>query len=60
MKKEDKLVESIVALADEPLGGERSKKAAWLFTDIAAVCRELGYARMGDIMERVADNYIYD
>ena len=60
MTKERKLVESIVALADERMGGERSGSAGPLFYDIADVCRNLGYSKLEYIMRQVAYHYLYD
>jgi hypothetical protein len=61
MTKEGMLIEEIVSLADKHLGGERSKKALWLFTDIADECKALGhgYARLERIMREVANHYDY-
>jgi hypothetical protein len=59
MTKEDKLINAISDLADEQLGGERSKKALYLFTDIAAECRELGFTRLARIAQGVAARYDY-
>jgi hypothetical protein len=58
--KEHQLVESIVALADEQLGGERSRRAKWLFYDIANECRDLGYSALERIMRQVGAHYDYD
>ena len=60
MTNERKLIESIVALADEHIGGERSKTAGALFYDIADVCRKLGYTRLERIARQVAYHYDYD
>ena len=60
MTKEEKLVNSIVALADEYVGGERSRKAKALFYGIANECRKLGYAKLENIMRRVGEFYDYD
>jgi hypothetical protein len=60
MTKEDRLIGLIVGLADEQLGGERSKMAGPLFTDIASECRKLGYAKLARIMQQVAFHYEYD
>ncbi len=60
MTKEEKLIDSIAALADEQLGGERSKTAGPLFYDIADVCRNLGYSQLERIMRQAAYHYLYD
>jgi len=60
MNKERKLIEAIVGLADEHLGGERSRQAKELFYDIADECRRLGYSRLESIMRQVAYHYDYD
>lgn len=60
MTKEEKLIDSIVTLADEQLGGERSRKAGALFYDIADECRTLGYVKLERIMRQVAYHYDYD
>jgi HPt (histidine-containing phosphotransfer) domain-containing protein len=58
--KESQLIESIVALADEQLGGERSKTARWLFHDIAKECGKLGYTKLERIAQTVSDHFNYD
>lgn len=60
MTKDEKLIDSIVALADEHIGGDRSRKAGPLFYDIADECRRLGYAKLEHIMQQVAYHYAYD
>jgi hypothetical protein len=55
-----KLIDAIVSLSDEQLGGERSEKAKWLFKVIASECQELGYTKLARIMQRVALHYDYD
>ena len=60
MTKEEKLIDAIVALADEHIGGERSRKAKALFYDIAEECRRLGYSKLENIMRRVGEFYDYD
>ena len=60
MTKEEKLINSIIELADDQLGGVRSRKAKELFSDIAGISRDLGYVVFTRIMQRVADHYIYD
>ncbi|HKV76705.1 MAG TPA: hypothetical protein VJP02_01105 [Candidatus Sulfotelmatobacter sp.] len=58
--KEEKLTEAIVTLADEQLGGERSRTAGALFSDIADECRSQGHPKMERIMRNVAHHYLYD
>jgi CRISPR/Cas system CSM-associated protein Csm4 (group 5 of RAMP superfamily) len=60
VNKEKKLIDAIVRLADEHMGGERSKTAGLLFIDIASECRQLGYQDLARIAQHVADHYIYD
>jgi hypothetical protein len=58
--KESRLIDSIVSLADEQLGGERSKTAAALFSDIADVCRKFDQPKIERIMRQVANHFIYE
>jgi hypothetical protein len=60
MTKEEQLIDAIVNLADEQMGGERSKTAGPMFYDIATECRNLGYTRLERIMRQVAYHYLYD
>lgn len=60
MTKEEKLIDAIVTLADEHMGGERSKSAGPLFADIASECRKLGYTQLARIAQQVAFHYQYD
>jgi hypothetical protein len=60
MTKKEKLVDAIVDLADEWMGGERSRTAGPMFIDISSECRTLGYTDLADIMQKVAFHYLYD
>jgi hypothetical protein len=60
MTKEAKLINAIVGIADERLGGERSRLAGALFTDIAAECRKFGYTELARVAQQVAFHYEYD
>jgi hypothetical protein len=60
MSKEEKLINAIVSLADEHLGGERSRTAKELFYDIADEARQFGYSKLERIARRVGGYYDYD
>jgi len=58
-EKDALLIEAIVCLADEQLGGERSRVARYLFRDIAAEARASGHVKLARIADGVADHYDY-
>jgi hypothetical protein len=60
MTKEERLIDAIVTLADEYMGGSRSRTAGPMFIDISGECRKLGYKNLAHIMQRVAFHYLYD
>ena len=60
MTKEEKLIDAIVGLADQFMGGERSRTAGPMFIDIAGEARRLGYEKLARIAQRVAFHYLYD
>lgn len=60
MTKEDKLINTIVDLADVHLGGERSQSAKAFFYDLAGEAKRYGFVQLERIAQKVGQHFDYD